>query len=527
MTEQEIYDDSGKINPHKLADSVLENFNIITTYENEEMFVYRKEVGVYDNPAETILKEVMRKADSTISKHIINEALEHIRNTTYVGFEEINKDSSLVVCANGVLNLMTLDFVDAFSPKLLSTIRIPIKYRPDADCPIIKKFIKEVVPAEDVPVIQELFGYCLWREYMIHKAFMFVGGGSNGKSTMLNLLTRFVGKDNVASVSLQGLAYNRFAPARLFGKLVNIYADIPNVKIKFTGQFKMATGQDLMPYEKKHKDATKFMNFAKLCFSANELPESDDTTDAYFRRWVIIKFPNTFNEETTDPNLLSKLTTEDELGGLLNWALVGLRRLLENGKFSYSQTQEDVKREYIKLSDSLRAFATEFCGRGGVEDYVTKEDFFGKYQEFCETEGIETKSKALIGRRLPTILPFVRAGIRVVDDKKTRVWNNLVFRKDINSIDTQDTLFFNMKDRKINYNSEQTFIVKNSVSSVPSVPSVPVNERMGKMRRMCGIDTFTKATLLYFFTEQEIEAMVRDGILYRKEKDRWVWGGIR
>ena len=67
---------------------------------------------------------------------------------------------------------------------------------------------------------------------------------------------------------------------------------------------------------------------AKLFFSANKIPTTHDTSDAFFRRYVIISFPNNF-EGKDEPDLLSKLTTEDELSGIFNVLMATLRRILK------------------------------------------------------------------------------------------------------------------------------------------------------------------------------------------------------
>jgi hypothetical protein len=43
------------------------------------------------------------------------------------------------------------------------------------------------------------------------------------------------------------------------------------------------------------------------------------------------------DDPKTDPYLVDKLTTEEELQGLLNWALEGLERLLMNKTFHWTE----------------------------------------------------------------------------------------------------------------------------------------------------------------------------------------------
>jgi putative DNA primase/helicase len=69
--------------------------------------------------------------------------------------------------------------------------------------------------------------------------------------------------------------------------------------------------------------------YAKLIFSTNKIPETEDESDAYFRREIILSFPNRFEDgKGADPNLLNKLTTEEELSGIFNVLAIALRTLL-------------------------------------------------------------------------------------------------------------------------------------------------------------------------------------------------------
>ncbi|GAI17012.1 unnamed protein product, partial [marine sediment metagenome] len=97
-----------------------------------------------------------------------------------------------------------------------------------------------------------------------------------------------------SNLSLQAIEYQRFAVADLFGKLVNLYADIPSTKMEHVGVFKMLTGGDTIGAEKKFRDRFGFNNYARLVFSTNKPPKVDEDTLAFWRRWIMINLPNKF-----------------------------------------------------------------------------------------------------------------------------------------------------------------------------------------------------------------------------------------
>lgn len=60
--------------------------------------------------------------------------------------------------------------------------KLPVKYDPDAKCPLIDEFLQDVLTEQDDrKVFYELGGFCLLKDYRFEKAFMFIGEGRNGK----------------------------------------------------------------------------------------------------------------------------------------------------------------------------------------------------------------------------------------------------------------------------------------------------------------------------------------------------------
>jgi phage/plasmid-associated DNA primase len=165
--------------------------------------------------------------------------------------------------------------------------------------------------------------------------------------------------------------------------------------LKSTGTFKMLTGGDPITAERKYGQRAPFVNYAKLIFSANKVPMAYDDTDAFFRRFIIIKFPRTFDKGTADARLLEKLTTGEELSGLLNWALAGLRRLMGNGfVFSNSKSVDEVREEYIRMSNPVEAFFMDMVEED-PEKRIAKADLYQAYASYC-------KAKKLTSVSMPT-----------------------------------------------------------------------------------------------------------------------------
>jgi putative DNA primase/helicase len=368
--------------PIVFAKDLLQNYTFKTTRDNETAYCFNAATGIYEANGETIVKEEMAKIlDESTRQHYYADILFYVKAKTY--FDRPTEHPNKLVLSNGILNMETYE-LEPFSDKEFLQIHVPRTYDPKLGCPLIQQFILEVVGEAQVPLLQEWIGYCLYAKYPIHKAMILLGPGANGKSTLINLIDRFLGERNKASITLQALCSNRFAASSLDGKLVNLCADIPNKALVQTGMFKMLVGADSIPAERKFKDAYTFDNIAKLMFSTNEIPKTTDDTIAYFRRWIIINCTNYFPPSKAKTRILDDICTPNEFGGLLNWALIGLKRLLKNGQFSDNRTWEQERERYLASSNSALAFIEGHINPSQKErDRVTKEELYTTYVKYC------------------------------------------------------------------------------------------------------------------------------------------------
>jgi len=257
---------------------------------------------------------------------------------------------------------------------------------------------------------------------------MFLGGGRNGKSTCLNLLKRFLGEKNVSNQELYALIVNRFATATLYAKLANIAADISNKALERTGLFKSLTGADGIHGEKKFKDGFDFNSYAKLIFSANTLPKSEDNTYAFFSRWILISFPNTFEGKNCNQYMLDEITTPEEISGLFNWAIEGLQRLLASGSFSYGKTVEEVMEQYKTMSDPVYAYCQEFL-KTETGKHILKEKLREHYVKWCKKNKLPITPANILTQELANHLPEIRTGQPGGRGKRKPAYMNITWQE--------------------------------------------------------------------------------------------------
>src|SRR5579863_572202 len=303
------------------------------------------------------------------------------------------------------------------SPAFLSTIRIPVNYRETATCPAIETFVDQVLPADCRDLVWEILGDLVTPERSIQKAACLVGAGGNGKSTFLQLATQFVGLDNVCHVSLQRLERDRFAAARLFGKLANICPDLPSEPLLDSAVFKAITGGDRITAEQKYRDSFEFTPFARLLFSANQLPVDPYSSPAYCERWLIIPFERSFRntrQEIPRQVLDSHLSQPNELSGALNRAFPALRRLRASGRFS-AHRQTILKSDVRPRRDDPCLAWLDGETLSNPAALISQEQLYSAHAQACLRQNRPVLTRQMFGRLVRLWRPEIEEAQRIIE----------------------------------------------------------------------------------------------------------------
>lgn len=432
-----IFQGNAKEGIEVIANFLIKKYSLKTIKgkKRDEIYVFNGKIYVEEGE-EIIRKEAEKILEENCSTHLANEIIEKTKRLTFIKRKDLeNEDLNLICLNNGVLNFKTGELMPHGPDHVFLTVT-PIDYDPKADCPKIKKFLKTTFYKEDVPVIEEWFGYALWREYPVKKGLILWGEDPHGgRTTLLKLLVAFVGEENASEIALQKIAVDKFASAELYKRHVNFYDDLSPEDLRNPGKLKMATGGGWIDGEYKFGAKFKFMNFAKLTFATNQIPLIKHEDDAYYSRWIIIKCDQIFDENNpkTDLHLIKKITTKKELSGLLNLALRGLKRLLKRGKFSYNLPLDEVKAIMQRSGSVLAAFVQdEVIRKDG--NFISKEVLFERYSKYTLRKDKERMSEAKVGRHLPNFANYVidGKGTVTIEGKKRRVrgWWNVAFKNE-------------------------------------------------------------------------------------------------
>lgn len=408
---------------NKMVNAVRSGVHLKTFWDTQETLWYNDEKGIYEYGGEELIRKIIDSIDNNLTRDSKNEILDKIKIRTFEFRENFNSLDLLSV-ENGVIDLETLELIN-HNPDHLLTRGLDIKFDPDAKCPKIDRFLGEIIP-EKRHIIEEMMAYCLEPHYYYHKVFMLIGEGANGKSTLLELLSVFLGEKNISHIPLQAFESSPFSMANLFGKMANIFSDLPPKALYSTGIIKTLSGGDTISADVKHRDRIDFKNCAKMIYSMNKIPmiKFDDTL-ALWRRFVIFKFTRSFVGKKADNKLLEKLTIPEELSGLLNLLLISLKRLRNRGFFIGDEAIQEARKDYILSSDSVHSFAL-----WGLEENVgnrlSNSELFEGYLDFCEFHQLEAQHQQTLSKNLPIHKPKIKKW----RSKKARGYKGISVKED-------------------------------------------------------------------------------------------------
>ena len=255
-----------------------------------------------------------------------------------------------------VINILTDEEFYA-TPEYMFTSPIPHKLGDSDTTPTIDKLLSEWVHKEHIPILKEILAYSMYKSYPIAKEFFIIGGGRNGKSQFEGILRKFIGKENIISTTLDKLTTSQFGSSKLYKKCVCVIPEIDGNRITKTSTLKALTGNDTMDAEFKGKDSFDFINYAKIIISTNNLPETVDKTDGFYRRAFIVDFPYQFKD--TGVPIIDTIPDE-EYENLGRQLITILKNLLKRGTFTGDGSIEIKRTRFEGKSNPINEFINEF-----------------------------------------------------------------------------------------------------------------------------------------------------------------------
>lgn len=349
---------------------------------------------------ETDLLNIIRNSTTadTINSKDRTEILEAMKQ---IGREMKPKDTkpTWIQFKDKVLDIETGEEFPA-TPEYFVTNPIPYRLHEEKfiETPKMDEIFTEWVGKEHVRTLYEIIAYCLLPDYPIHRIFCFIGGGMNGKSKFLELLRKFIGKENCCSTELDTLLQSRFEITRLHKKLICQMGETNFNEIGKTSQLKKLSGGDLVGFEYKNKNPFEEKNYAKIIIATNNLPTTTDKTVGFYRRWCLIDFPNQFTEKK---DILGDIP-EEEYEILAVKSSMILKDLLDKRAFTNEGTIEERKERYESKSNFLEKFMELFT-KEEIDGYITKNEFYVKFKEWSKENRHRELSEKSLGMAMNKI----------------------------------------------------------------------------------------------------------------------------
>jgi len=367
--------------------------------------------------------DILNMIEEATGKDIISSKnrTEIINSLKQEGRKNTPKDvkTTWIQFKDKIYDINTEESFDA-TPEYFVTNPIPYDVNGSKDTPIMDKIFNEWVGGDNIKTLYQIIAYSLLPDYPINRLFCFIGGGMNGKSCFLNLLKKFIGINNICSTELDTLLTSRFEVTRLHKKLVCMMGETNFNEMSKTSTLKKLTGGDVIGFEYKNKNPFEEINYAKIIIATNNLPTTTDKTVGFYRRWMIVDFPNQFSEKK---DILSEIP-EEEYSNLAGKCLDLLKELLEKREFHKEGTVEERQKMYEDRSDPLEKFITEFT-TDDVESHLTKSNFEKKLNQWLKDNNHRSMSDIIISKKMKQ--KGIESGKTYMD------WfeNNIIIKKQV------------------------------------------------------------------------------------------------
>jgi len=362
--------------------------------ENRVWWIWNKEKLKWQVSDDTAILNFVRRLSiaNTIEAKEKQEIIEAIKQESRLRKPEPIK-KTWIQFVDKIVDIETGEEMDV-SPKYFVTNPIPYRLHPErfVNTPTMDRIFEEWVGKDYVKTLYEIIAYCLVPDYPIHRLFCLIGGGLNGKGCFLRLLKKFIGNDNVTSTELDVLLGSRFEVTRLHKKLVCMMGETNFNEMRQTSILKKLTGQDLIGFEYKNKNPFTDDNYAKIIIATNNLPTTTDKTIGFYRRWMIVDFPNRFSEAK---DILSEIP-EEEYEALAVKSLIILKDLLDKRAFTNEGSIEERTERYEAKSNFLDKFISLFVEED-LDGFITKASFINKFKDWSKENKHREMSETSIG----------------------------------------------------------------------------------------------------------------------------------
>jgi putative DNA primase/helicase len=362
------------------------------------------------------LSESMRRRKAFVKATSVIEALN-------IGSDDLDRNPWLLSVKNGTIDVTTGEFREHRQEDMITKIA-NVDYDPQADCPLWKQFIREIMDfrADVISFVQTAAGWALTGDISEQTMFILFGSGANGKSTFLNTIMYLLGDYAIATptetfMRKNGDQYTNDI-ARLRGTRFVTTTEAEQGRRLSEPLIKKITGNDQMTARFLYGEFFNFTPTFKIFMATNHKPVIKGTDHGIWRRIKLIPFTTRIPEEKQDKHLELKLREEGP--GILNWLLEGTRRW-KREQLKAPAAILNATDEYRGEMDVIGNFLKECCIQK-PEASIRIRELFKAYQDWCEGNNEHAVSERFFGLHLKEM------GIEQSRTSEARFWSGLALR---------------------------------------------------------------------------------------------------
>jgi putative DNA primase/helicase len=296
---------------------------------------------------------------------------------------------------------MTGEFTEHKQENMITKIA-NAEYDPQADCPLWKKFVREIMDYKTdlITFVQTAAGWSLTGDISEQTMFILFGSGANGKSTFLNTIMHLLGDYATAAPTESFMKKNNDQYtndiARLRGTRFVTTTEAEQGRRLSEPLIKKITGNDQMTARFLYGEFFSFTPTFKIWMATNHKPVIKGTDYGIWRRIKLIPFTARIAESRQDKDLEAKLRRETN--GILNWLLEGAARW-KRERLQAPAVILNATDEYRGEMDVIGTFLKERC-RVDFDLAIRIKELYKAYADWCDENKEHAVSERFFTLRL-------------------------------------------------------------------------------------------------------------------------------
>ncbi|WP_202822920.1 phage/plasmid primase, P4 family [Bacillus cereus] len=320
---------------------------------------------------------------------------------------EFDKHKYLLNVENGIIDLKT-GKLQQHDRELGLTKITNITFDENAICPTWLTFLDQIFLGDKalIEYMQRLIGYSLTGDISEQIMMFLVGGGSNGKSTFINIIKDIMGdygkqaKSDTFIKKKESGANNDIA--RLVGsRFVSAIESEEGEKLA-DSFVKQITGGEPVLARFLRQEFFEFIPEFKVFFTTNHKPIIGGLDEGIWRRVKLIPFNLNLPAHKRDKRLPEKLSLE--MPGILNWAIKGCMKWQKDG-LKEPKVVAEATGKYKDDMDILAPFLDEVCyvdERENESIMIEAKELYNVYERWCFNSGERSLGNRSFYRMLET-----------------------------------------------------------------------------------------------------------------------------